>query len=74
MKGVKYNLVINEKNGDKREFEKLTMKEIIEKIKIEFDDIYGWIPKVTSNIIYNICNSRNCNNSILAHKCSIEKV
>ena len=74
MKGVKYNLIIEGKIGEKFKFDNLKMNELVEKIKNEFEKIYGWYPKVSSNIVYNICNKRNCINSILAHKCSIVKV
>ena len=74
MKGMKYNLILENRAGDKLNYDNLSMKELIEKIKIEFDKIYGFIPKVSRNIVYNICNNRNCHDTILAHRCSIAKV
>ena len=70
---MKYNLILENRTGDKFHHENLSMSELIEKIKNEFEKEYGFVPKVSRNIVYNICNSRNCN-TILAHRCSIVKV
>lgn len=71
---MKYNLILENKIGNKFNHDNLNMIELIETIKTEFEKEYGFVPKVSRNIVYNICNSRNCNNSILAHRCSIVKV
>ncbi len=74
MKGVKYNLTFINKKGEETLFEGLAMKQVIETLFNQFLDEYGYPPKLSKHIVYNLQNKRNCRYTLLSHACKIIKV
>ena len=72
MKGVKYNIEFCDLNGNKFNYEKLTMNETIAQIKLLVKEKYDIDIKVSKHIIYNLIH-RDTVNPFLKKICKIEK-
>ena len=74
MRGVKYNLTFNKKQGDNINFQNIDIKEIRENINKIFDDEFGIEFNCTRNHVYNVIHRPNTSNIILKTLFTIEKV
>ena len=74
MKGVKYNLKIkNPRDDESKNYEELSMKQLIETSEKEIEELYNIKMKITRNKIYNLINRPDTVNKILKEILVIEK-
>lgn len=74
MRGVKYNLTFNKKQGDDITFENIDIKQMKENINKIFLDEFGIEFNCSRNHVYNVLHRPNTSNIILKSLFKIEKV
>ena len=74
MKGIRYNLKFLKPNEEHIIDNLLTMKELIDTIKIQFKQNYFIEPNINNQIIYNILSRPNTSSKLLRSKLNIEKI
>ena len=73
MRGVKYTYTLNIPNDKQIEKDDLLMDDLINDIKNKYSEFYGFKPKLSPHIVYNIVKRPKTANQMFRNTLSIKK-